>query len=980
LRRIISGITITLLLTIMLELTCNIHPVGASKTIYIRPDGSIDPPTAPIGTIDNNTYTFTGDIFDSIVVERSNIIVDGNGYMLQGNGSGIGFHLSGINNVTIMRTNVRGFLTGVYLNSSSNTIVGNDILNNYYGVWLNSSSNMFCLNNFINNVQQVNVTTSGCVNSWYSSYPSGGNYWSDYNGSDSYGGPYQNMSGWFDFIGDTPYYIDENNTDRYPLVLPFDFMWDWYMETGCVFRVIGDSMEPTILHNDLIVVRNTTDPSEIQAGPKGDIVVHRDPDNSSIYIVRRAMKKWEKNGTWHFTVKSDNRPWEVNITMSLIIGKVANLLRRFNVTIDGVTFHPTIFTNSTLGTLTFNMATERLSFNVTGLLTDATTSSCGVFIPRTIFTEILDVKIDDLSISFTEIDYGAVSFVSFETFKTSYTASIIGQAPNGYPVHNLDTGLNYTTIQAAIDTSETLDGHTIFVEEGTYYEHVVAYKSLSLIGENRSNTIIDGGGTGVVIEITASNTNVTGFTVQNGSSGIMAHRADNINILNNVVVHNRWIGIYLYDSNNNTINGNDASHNENSGISSEFSNNNTILENRVADNKYGIYLRSSDNNQITDCNIADNEYGVYSESSNNNIINNNTVENNGPGTGIELSGAKNTVQNNILTKNWNYGITMSGNNNVAFNNTLTDHVIAGIYLHGTGSNNVICGNSVAFGMFGVYGYLLGRDSEQAHNNTICGNLFVHNEYGIYVYYHSWYLKECYNNIVINNTVTDNDYGIHFYDLNQNSYNNSISHNIITDNGYGIYLDGSYRNIIEENFVETNDWTGIYISNSKDNLIVRNNVTENVFGMRLEYSSNNSIYHNNFIYNTIQASNYPEDRINRWDNDYPSGGNCWSDYTGEDLYRGPYQNETGSDGIGDTPYSILANNTDNYPLMNPWIPRIQGDIDGDGDVDHKDLLLLASAYGSEVGDPNYIPEADIDCSGKVDHKDLLILAANYGKET
>jgi hypothetical protein len=54
--------------------------------------------------------------------------------------------------------------------------------------------------------------------------------------------------------------------------------------------------------------------------------------------------------------------------------------------------------------------------------------------------------------------------------------------------------------------------------------------------------------------------------------------------------------------------------------------------------------------------------------------------------------------------------------------------------------------------------------------------------------------------------------------------------------------------------------------------------------------------------------------NVWDDGYPSGGNYWSDYNGTDLYSGPYQNQTGSDRIGDTPYVADANNTDRYPLM------------------------------------------------------------------
>jgi len=38
-----------------------------------------------------------------------------------------------------------------------------------------------------------------------------------------------------------------------------------------------------------------------------------------------------------------------------------------------------------------------------------------------------------------------------------------------------------------------------------------------------------------------------------------------------------------------------------------------------------------------------------------------------------------------------------------------------------------------------------------------------------------------------------------------------------------------------------------------------------------------------------------------------------------LYSGPNQNIPGSDGIGDTPYVIDADNQDRYPLMNPWTP-------------------------------------------------------------
>jgi len=85
------------------------------------------------------------------------------------------------------------------------------------------------------------------------------------------------------------------------------------------------------------------------------------------------------------------------------------------------------------------------------------------------------------------------------------------------PVHNIDTGLNYTTIQMAIDASETLDGHTIFVDEGIYYENIIVSKSLSLVGERRISTIIDSNGR-TTINIQCPYVNMSGFTLRNSTS------------------------------------------------------------------------------------------------------------------------------------------------------------------------------------------------------------------------------------------------------------------------------------------------------------------------------------------------------------------------------------------------------------------------------------------------------------------------------
>lgn len=60
--------------------------------------------------------------------------------------------------------------------------------------------------------------------------------------------------------------------------------------------------------------------------------------------------------------------------------------------------------------------------------------------------------------------------------------------------------------------------------------------------------------------------------------------------------------------------------------------------------------------------------------------------------------------------------------------------------------------------------------------------------------------------------------------------------------------------------------------------------------------------------------------------------------------------------------------------------IAGDINGDGSVNLQDLVLLAKAYGSKPGEPNWNPKADLDGNGTVGLSDLVILAKNYGKGT
>lgn len=238
----VSGIMLILVLIGTLTLAFYVLPIDAGGTIFIRADGGVDPPTAPISSVDHVTYTFTDNIYDEIVVERDGIIIDGAGYTVQGTGIYAGIDLSYRSNVTLKKMKVINFVYGIYLDYSSNNIligntvsnnhigicawagsnilVGNTALKNNFGIYLfQSSNNTIFHNNLINNGFEANGE-SGYVNTWDGGYPSGGNYWSKYTGVDFYSGPYQNITG-SDGIGDTPYTICEDNQDRYPLMEPY---------------------------------------------------------------------------------------------------------------------------------------------------------------------------------------------------------------------------------------------------------------------------------------------------------------------------------------------------------------------------------------------------------------------------------------------------------------------------------------------------------------------------------------------------------------------------------------------------------------------------------------------------------------------------------------------------------------------------------------------------------------------------------------
>ena len=139
---------------------------------------------------------------------------------------------------TIENNDIGIRLYGGTSHGNNNTLRENTIRNNTYGIYLRSSrANEFYHNNLIDNIYQLDIDEE--LNSWDDGYPSGGNYWSDYEGVDEYGGTYQNETG-NDGIGDRLYVINADNQDRYPLMNP------WNLPIQPNFKVSASPASQTI--------------------------------------------------------------------------------------------------------------------------------------------------------------------------------------------------------------------------------------------------------------------------------------------------------------------------------------------------------------------------------------------------------------------------------------------------------------------------------------------------------------------------------------------------------------------------------------------------------------------------------------------------------------------------------------------------------------------------------------------------------------
>jgi len=268
---------------------------------------------------------------------------------------------------------------------------------------------------------------------------------------------------------------------------------------------------------------------------------------------------------------------------------------------------------------------------------------------------------------------------------------------------NNNSGINWSDawrdINYAINYSSVVDGDSIRIGDGTYYENVVIGKQLTIEGNGSSNTIIDGNNIGDVIYISADGVNISKFKIKNcGNDGNEDFGIDirsNFNsIFDNIIIIDTR-GIHLEETSgvnmivNNSLTssepfghwGIDIDHCENvtirgNNISNYFegigiyhvSTNVSILENTIFSNSIAVDLDNSPYQNIIANNISNNHKGITLHISKYNNINNNCIMNNYESIMLHMSDHNNITRNHIMNNSYGIYLDISNDNRIINNN------------------------------------------------------------------------------------------------------------------------------------------------------------------------------------------------------------------------------------------------------------------------------------------------------------------------
>jgi parallel beta-helix repeat protein len=498
--------------------------------------------------------------------------------------------------------------------------------------------------------------------------------------------------------------------------------------------------------------------------------------------------------------------------------------------------------------------------------------------------------------------------------------------PNG--PDTLEVPSEYATIQGAIN--DAYDGDTIEIATGEYHENITLDKSVSLLGENKSTTILDS----CSVNVLAYGATISNLTMRN----------------------NRQSCISLYDADFCNVSGNifDSSY---MGILVSNSSYNNFAYNLMRNCSYGIFLDYFSRYNLMSYNeISNGGEGIYifNQCFDNTIWHNTMMNNYGDGLFIENSDA-NWIEGNNFTRNNDAGISLVQTSlNYIANNDIRYSAYGGVVLRNSSSGNTIRENKLIENEFGIV-------LDSSVGNSIYYNSLVHN-----IHQATIHPNDSAPNLWDNGYPSGGNYWSDYIgtDLYSGSFQNETGNDGIGDTAYVIDANNTDNYPLIKLFPYIHDIAVVGVGISKT-------VIGKGFTANLSVGVANRGHFEETLNLTLSA--YVEGNPKRGTWYYAVRLGAASSSTATFAWN--------TSGFAEGNYTLsaglepVANETDTADnTFSSWIVvTIPGDIKGDFTVDIYDALLLSAAFNSKPMSPNWNPNADINCDNIVDIYDAIILA-------